>query len=323
MNDGKRIRRRRWSKAEDDVVRDLYGTLDAAALGARIDRTADAIWLRARHLGLEKRPEDAIPWTEADLAELHRCYATEPPQQLAKRLGRTPSAVYQQARHTGLDSHKTLVTQSAVTDYFDRISTAKQAYVLGLLAADGNVTDDGRIAFGLQAKDAHLVAFVRDQLFPKAGLSTSSRDGFVFFQCTSRPMAAALAQWGVVPRKSRIVPWPSGLGGLRRPFLLGYFDGDGSAYLVRNRYPGWTVCSGSRQFLVDMKEYILQSTDVMLEKIHHRPGTNLYQVVTTGNGAYLVDQWLRRDLPGLGLARKCIPPSILARYGSETRTRDW
>jgi hypothetical protein len=137
-------------------------------------------------------------------------------------------------------------------------------------------------------------------------------DGYASLQITSAQMARDLARFGIVPRKSRILPWPTGLGMLLRYYLLGYFDGDGFAYLIRDKYPGWGVCSGSEPFLVDLKEYIRASTGVVMEKIHHRPGADLWQVCTTGRGAFVVDEWLHRG--GLGLERKRFPERALTRY---------
>lgn len=312
MNDGTRITRRRWTAAEDDLIREHYTTMGAAEIGTLIDRTKDAVWIRAGKLGLEKREEAHGSWTEAELNEVRRCYSTERPAQIAKRLGRTTSAVSQQAAVLGVLSHKALIAAATIHDYFAVVDCPERAYILGLLAADGNVSEPHpRVIFGLQAKDAHLVEFVRDRLNPEASV-WRDRKGFAKMQITSRQMVADLARFGIVPRKSRILAWPAHLGELLRPFLLGYFDGDGTIYAVRDKYPGWGACSGSEQFLIDMKEYIRLSTGVVLEKIHHRPNTNLWQVATTGRGAWIVGEWLHQD--GLGLPRKCHPEYLLNRY---------
>lgn len=306
------IRRRRWTAAEDDAIRQHYGTMAAADIGALIDRTADAIWIRAAKLGLGKREEVHDPWTEAELDEVRRCYASEQVRDIAKRLGRTPAAVSQQAVHLGLTGRKAVITQATVHDYFSHISTVEQAYVLGLIAADGNVaTGHPRVQFGLQARDVATVKFVRDRLNPCASLLVRP-NGHTEILLTSRQMVADLARVGILPRKSHILQWPTGLGELLRPFLLGHFDGDGWIHAIRNRYPGWGTCSGSEQFLIDMKEYIRESTGVVLEKIHRRPGTNLYQVATTGRGAWIVNEWLHHD--GLGMARKRHPEHLLSQY---------
>lgn len=307
-----RITRRRWTDAEDETVRRLYGSLTAAEIGERLERTENSVWLRAKILGLDKR-EEVTPWSDAEVAELRRCYPTEPPRQIAARLGRTPSSIYQQARVMGLISGKMRIVDATVHDYFTSVQTAEQAYLLGLLAADGNVSGQHpRVILGLQAKDIALMEWVRDRLNPAANLSIASRDGFAVLQVTSRQMVTDLAEYGIVPRKSRILAWPHQLGPLLRPFLLGYFDGDGSAFKASKGRPGWNVCSGSEQFLIDLKEYVRQQTGVVMEKIQHRPASFLYQVSTTGRNAWIVNDWLHRD--GLGLPRKQFAPEVVARY---------
>ena len=309
-----RIIRRRWTAEEDETVRTMYGTLPADEVGRLINRTEDAVWLRARTLGLDKRGEVA-PWSAVDLAELERSYPTDEPQQIADRLGRSVSAVYQQARYMGLVGRKFLIVGATVHDYFSAVTTAEQAYILGLLAADGNVSSaHPRVILGLQAKDVSLMEWVRDRLNPGANLSIASRDDFAVLQVTSRRMVEDLAKFGIVPRKSRTLTWPGQLDDLLRPFLLGYFDGDGSACIrTKTGRPIWTVCSGSEQFLIEMKEYVRQCTGVVMEKIHHRPASSLYQVATTAGNACLLDGWLHTD-KDLGLARKRFAPHVTARY---------
>lgn len=302
---------RRWTELEDETLIGLYGAATAREIGDRLNRAENAVWIRARTLGLDKRGE-VTSWTDEELEDLREHYAIEPGAQIAKRLGRTASAVYQQAKVLELDSRKTLRGRSAVGDYFNIIDTAEKAYILGLMAADGNVMASGRITFGLKVDDEATVKLVRDRIAPGIALCYPKGRPFVSMTVTSRPLAAGLAQWGVVPRKSRILRWPYELGEMQRPFLLGYFDGDGCAFVVRSRYPGWNVCSGSERFLIDMKAYIRAEAGVELEKIQHRRGAELYQVTTTGRGAYVLDRWLHQD--GLGMQRKRIPDNILRNY---------
>jgi hypothetical protein len=306
------IRRRRWGADEDAVVRSRYGELTAARLATLIDRTEQAVWDRAKFLGLDKREDEHRPWTESELDEVLRCYAMERPAVIARRLARTTSAVSQQAKVLGVISGKALIAAATVHDYFAAVTTAEQAYILGLLAADGNVASDHpRVQLGLQAKDACLVEYVRDRLNPGARVGRRP-DGHATIQVTSRQMVSDLARFGVVPRKSRTITWPVQLGALQRPFLLGYFDGDGSACIVRGTYPNWSVCSGSEAFLVALKAYVLETAGVIMQKIQHRPNSDLYQVATQGRQALVVDEWIHQD--DLGLARKRFPEHVRTRY---------
>lgn len=319
-NSSAKIRRRRWTAAEDGAIRDLYGTTPAYVIAQQLDRTEDAVWIRAtRVLGLDKRG-DVAPWTEAELDDLRRSYSQEAPTAIAARLGRTPSAVYQQARCMGLISRKFVIVNATIHDYFSRVTMYEQAYILGLLAADGNVSDEHpRVVFGLHVKDVHLVEFVRARLNPEATISPAvrKRRQFAVIQVTSQQMVTDLARYGIVPRKSRILEWPALPSPLLRPFLSGYFDGDGWIHVIHKgarRYPGWGVCSGSERFLLDMKEFILASTGVALPRILHRPRSSLYYVGTSGEKAYLINNWMHQE--GLGLERKRYASDLVARYRS-------
>jgi hypothetical protein len=305
-NDIRARRYRRWTAIEDRVICGLYGQMTAGDLAIYLDRTARSVEEHAWRLGLSKQLE-TIDQAQAMLRAIRRPGACTLPVSTVAPVPDRP----------GWMAQKTYIVKSVIHDYFSVMDCAERAYVLGLLAADGYISSaHPRICIGLQAKDAHLVAYVRDRLNPAANLHRKT-DGFTTLQVTSRQMAADLARYGIVPRKSRILTWPSQLGNLLRPYLLGYFDGDGSMYLPRDRHgrerPGWTVCSGTEQFLVDMRDYIRTATGVDLQKIQHRAGANLWQATVTGLGAVVVSEFLHLD--GLGLERKRFPARVVERYG--------
>jgi LAGLIDADG-like domain len=300
---------RPWTAAEEDVIRQNLGRIPEAEIGRMIGRSARAVGHHAvQEMGLTRQDASKLI-AKAKLDDLRR-------QHQAAAVPMAPPLTYESPARAFADGgpipRKTLIALSTVHDYFCDVVSAEQAYILGLLAADGNVASrHPRIVFGLQAKDAWLVEWVRDRLNPMASLYRTP-EGFTKIQVTSAQMVSDLAAFGVVPRKSRILGWPHHLGALLPYFLLGYFDGDGTSYVIRDKYPGWSVCSGSREFLEDMKDYILATTGVVLEKIHHRPNTGLWQVATTSLGAFVLDEWLHQER--LGLARKRYPEYVVARY---------
>ncbi len=225
MKDAPRIRRRRWTPVEDDILRGIYGQLSAAETGELIGRTEDAVWLRARTLGLDKR-EEVRPWTHAELHDLRASYATELASVIARRLGRTTSAVSQRAKCLGVVSHKATITTSTIHGYFGTVATAEQAYILGLLG-------------GRRERGQHSPS---NQPWPSSQRRSPGRHrprpalpccgpvaerGWVQPYSRSRPgrLVADLAPYGIAPRKSHTLPWPHSLGDLRRPFLLGSLTG--------------------------------------------------------------------------------------------------
>jgi hypothetical protein len=304
LREGVALRESRpWTSAEEDVIRQQYGRLSPGEIGTMIGRTRVAVTAHAALMGLSQREEIA----GVNVATLDRLRQEHDVAVIPAR----PVLASPVIPGQGI-SRKTLIALSTVHGYFSDVVSVEQAYILGLLAADGNIASGHpRVVFGLKAEDAHLVEWVRDRLNPRASIYRA-KEGFAKVQVTSRQMVSDLAQFGIVPRKSRTLQWPANLGPLLPFFLLGYYDGDGTAYLIRDRYPGWSACSGSREFLADMKDYIREMTGVELEKIHHRPNSSLWQVTTTSRGAFILDQWLHMD--GLGLARKRPPERVLTQY---------
>ena len=190
-------------------------------------------------------------------------------------------------------------------DYFQNLETPRQAYVLGLLAADGNVFGT-RISLELAAKDSHLVELVRDELASAVNLRSRRRQSrdYVLLSISSRPLVTDLAAFGVTERKSRTLCWPGALpASLSRPFLLGYFDGDGFITWSRHGryvYPRWGLI-GTERFLTSVNALLARELGLRLRRLHEREGCCHLHV--TGRDAVVVDEWLH-DGYDFGLDRK-------------------
>jgi len=195
-------------------------------------------------------------------------------------------------------------------DYFAQIDNPMKAYVLGVLAADGNVLPKHhRITLELSARDVDLLETVRDQLVPGGAIVTRHRHGYDYqvLAFVSRDMVNDLEALGVTAAKSRTITWPERLpSSFAREFILGYFDGDGFiTYHERpnRRYPYIGITSGSRDLLVSLADVIEQDTGI-------RPGgpwrkgiiSSAYQIRVSGDSAFVIDKWLHAS--GLGLKRK-------------------
>lgn len=194
-------------------------------------------------------------------------------------------------------------------NYFAQIDSPIKAYVLGVLAADGNVLPKHyRITLELSAKDADLLEIVRDQLVPGGAIITRHRNGYDYqvLAFVSRNMIDDLELLGITAAKSRTLTWPERLPStFAREFILGYFDGDGHiTYHERpnGRYPYLAFTSGSANLLISI-------ADVIEQHIGIRPGgpwrkgiTGGYSIRASGNSALIINEWLH--MSGLGLKRK-------------------
>jgi hypothetical protein len=195
-------------------------------------------------------------------------------------------------------------------EYFGDLSQPSRAYLAGLLAADGNVLErQQRLTLELSRRDEQLVSFARDELAPGFPLRTRIRSNGCtpsLLAITSARVCADLAALGITPRKSLTLRWPEQLDrSTLRPFLLGYFDGDG--FVTRSRsgqyeYPRWGLC-GTEQFLSAAMQFIASATGVATRRVHRAGTSNMHKLQVSGADALVIDRWLH-DGTGLGLARK-------------------
>jgi hypothetical protein len=207
----------------------------------------------------------------------------------------------------------------AFEDYFHSIDTPMKAYILGLLAADGNVyVNKGRaeykIGIKLHLDDELLVRRTRDELAPTVNF-TYPKPHYIRFEVCSQQMVNDLARYGVVPRKTWNLPWPSKLPeAMEMPFLLGYFDGDGTLVGLKPRphkgmhepYLYWQLV-GHRDFLLEVRERIYNwcGVEIAPPRLPHAFTSFLYCIATSGEKAEAVDRVLNAS--GFGLPRKHIP----------------
>jgi len=194
-------------------------------------------------------------------------------------------------------------------EYFSRIERPIQAYVLGLLASDGNVASDRpRIQFSVHEEDRILTEIVRDELAPGSPIMMPTcriyRLAKVHF--TSPRMYRDLAKLGVIPRKSHTLSWPEMLPrDFINSYLLGVFDGDGWITIDKRKpvlYHTPGIISASSTFLERAAQEIAAAIDVPLVRLS-AVNQRAFTIRYGGKSAILMSEWLHRDLPGLARKR--------------------
>jgi hypothetical protein len=120
--------------------------------------------------------------------------------------------------------------------FFDVIDTEEKAYWLGFLYADGCITRDKVLTVTLVESDHLLLRRLsavlcmgvdRTRSYARSGNSQSIGQ----LNVTSRPLFRSLTSHGCVPRKTKILTFPTNdhvPTYLTHHFVRGYFDGDGS-----------------------------------------------------------------------------------------------
>jgi hypothetical protein len=301
----------RWTEQEiADLIR-MYPdkSITLLELVQHFGRRKGTIKQQARRQGL-RRPNRE--WSEQDVVDIARMYTDEDVsrEQMIAHFGCTWRVICHQASALKLRRpHPN--TRQVQRDYFNTIDTDEKAYWLGFIAADGTVVSNSRqysIVLDLQPRDMHWLERFRDTIAPGAKITShGSRSSSV--SIGSQEMVRDVMALGIGPRKSNTLEWPSIPEALVIPFLLGYFDGDGS-FTPRSGRSGYQwILLGTFDFLWVARECIQQHVGVALKepvRAHKQTSPHLYRISANGPRAPIIDHILNAS--GLGMPRKRLPP---------------
>lgn len=157
--------------------------------------------------------------------------------------------------------------------YFDVIDSQKKAYLLGLMAADGCVTSCNYIAFEsidrelteLLSKEIQYTGKIR--IIQPGHYNPHYRINF-----SSLRLAGALSKYGVVTGRmfTGIYYFPTQTEYLAA-YILGYFDGDGCAYVNKGRSGGLVCIVGSWEFNYELARILNMGSveEHQLKKVHY------------------------------------------------------
>lgn len=196
-----------------------------------------------------------------------------------------------------IDNNITLRTraeQNAITNqergkkvnhnYFDEIDNCQKAWLLGFLAADGNVhTSRNRIKIGLSTVDKDILEKIRQEIqSERKVLDYETNQGFNVSELSwsSANQKNKLAQYDIVPNKTyKGIHLPNfEIDDFKFAYILGYFDGDGCF-----KNDGTTcrieICSYDSNILQDFADFINQTLSIP-KKVYKDPGRKNYYTIT-------------------------------------------
>lgn len=247
-------------------------------------------------------------WNQEQDAVLLSGYSDYGIDWACSQLGKTRGSVIARAFLLGL-------TRKHITHndtYFDTIDSEEKAYILGLIASDGCIYDQygaHQLLFRIAKHDYQLAKFVRDRLSPDSNITTyiSNTNLGITTMCKlvicSKYMVNSLAKHGVVQNKigKFVFPWHIP-GEVYSSFVLGYFDGDGSAGIYNGK-PVWEIYCCNPVFLQSVAQCLFDDIGITPAI---SPSRDTYVLAAYGNRARKIDEWLHKD--GLGLQRKQLHP---------------
>ncbi len=175
-------------------------------------------------------------------------------------------------------SHKSFYTVNH--SIFNKINSEESAYLLGFITADGCIHKNGVVSICLSDKDTdHLLKI-------QGNLESNHSIGFyrdeASLRISSREMIQDLAQYGVVERKSLIIPWPKAIPADHyNHYIRGFIDGDGSfthSTISKKGVPRpqCAIVSGSHKYLEGLIDHLHQSLDFPYVNINQTSCNNCY-----------------------------------------------
>lgn len=150
---------------------------------------------------------------------------------------------------------------------FATLDTHIKAYLLGFITADGCIyhkNSQYTLAIKLSAKDLEHLYTIRTSLESTHPIEEFIEKGnsMCRIRISSTRIARDLAYFGVLPRKTKTILWPTNIPEkYMSSYLLGEFDGDGCWLDKINgkyHYPNFCVSSGSTEYLDGLTDFIYQ-----------------------------------------------------------------
>lgn len=245
---------------------------------------------------LEKYPYKDKKWLQDQLG----IFKTVP--ELCKQTGYPSTSVRRYIKKYNLSYEAPPIkrTLSINEKYFESIDMEHKAYWLGLLMADGNAYCKDKkycIRITLKNEDSYLLDQFLNDLESEAKVSYDN-----YGRGTARVFCKKLfydiAKYGIIPNKTGKEQLPVLPEHLYRHFVRGFFDGDGTIYMRKNRKRhkctiGW-VCQ-NKDFLIDLNNLLLKHTGYDLGNLSFHKGNAFECKTESYNKCKAIMSWLYKD----------------------------
>lgn len=178
-------------------------------------------------------------------------------------------------------------------NYFSFIDSHEKAYFVGFLYADGyNNTEKGVVKLCLAEQDKKILEILRSELqtdkplYEKKQKNKNSQTQYSL-DIISKKISKDLEGFGLTKAKTFTITFPKWINDkFLNSFILGYFDGDGSISIQKNRYnKGNLSIVGTLEF-IEAIEVILKeklNVNVYINKRHIERNNNIFTLNICGN----------------------------------------
>lgn len=228
---------------------------------------------------IDRRPGGRVPIYIDNLREL---YEEKSVVDIANELGLNQATIYKAMERQGIerDSHH---RNSALPIHpFFLKETPEKYYVLGFFFADGNISATWTVTLS-QTKRAIL-----DKIGPLVDREVGPSTNTNLLILGGKNLALYLKEnYGLLPRKSKTMPWPDIPEDYMHDFIRGFFDGDGSVGAYRSKQGKGvrrtvSFTCGSQDFIQGLRD-ILENLGFGYQKIYPVKGKgSAYRIIYSG-----------------------------------------
>lgn len=160
-------------------------------------------------------------------------------------------------------------------DFFKKES-GDMAWLLGFLAADGNISNRGnKIRIELSIVDKEILEKIKERVeIDNPIYEREDKRGFKFatLEWSCKEHKEDLARYGIVPNKTHILCPPAQLSNeFYIDYIRGYFDGDGTINLNKGKNGNslrWGICGASKPMLQWVLEVLNKNYNIPLVNLH-------------------------------------------------------
>jgi len=170
-------------------------------------------------------------------------------------------------------------------NYFNNIKTERQAYWLGLIAADGCVMTKNRniISITLHNNDSNILSVFLNDLQSNYPLHYQKRDKCCRILIESKQIVKDLSIYNIKPQKTFNFRFPNKLNKkLYNHFIRGYFDGDGCIYISKINQIEYSITS-NEDFLKELQNVLILKCKLNKTKLKQYKRTKIKTMVYYGN----------------------------------------
>lgn len=189
------------------------------------------------------------------------------------------------------EESKQLTRRYKIDDNFFKTQNRNMAYILGLIASDGNVAKkENQIGIQLLSKDKDILEKIKevtkssrplDRYITKDGKDTTK------FAIHSAEWKKDLANYGIVPAKTFNLTPPFFLRpSYRIDYIRGYFDGDGCITFGKHgTSPSWSIVGASYSVVSWIRETLANDYGIITNSIETSTllsGKKMYRITYYG-----------------------------------------